>query len=125
MAIHAVNPRHRSKKILFGAFKEICWLCQCYLEIFCQIKEVRILVSGYKGKIHAGWDIPPDAPDELERHMRQLVHNGLMLVRREIMEQREDPCQQIYWDFGNFSSARRVLHDLRKELSPACTQPKI
>lgn len=104
-----VNSRHKSKKMPVAVSKNICWLGQRYLEIFCQIKGVRILVSGYQGKIHAGWNITPDTPDEWERHTRQLVHNELMLVRREILEQREDPCRQMYWDFGNFSSARRML----------------
>lgn len=90
VAIHAANSMHESKTIAIGVSKKICWLCQCYLKIFSRIKKVCILVSGYQGRIHAGWNVPPDTPDELEKGMRQLVHNELMLVRGNIIEQRQD-----------------------------------
>lgn len=45
-----------------GVSKHWCWLCQNYLEILLRKKKLHIQVSGNQGKIHVGWDMPPDTP---------------------------------------------------------------
>ena len=52
------NLHRRSVKI--GVSKQTCWLCQRYLEFLERNlnPEVKFIVSGFQGKIHAGWKPP-------------------------------------------------------------------
>jgi hypothetical protein len=82
IALHMVekfrDQRKRPKFMEIGISKYSCWLCEMYLELLVQsesgfIADMKLAVSGYQGKIQAGWRIPPNGPFNVTCRMGALL----------------------------------------------------
>ena len=74
LALRALKSKCTSTPIKIGVSKRICWLCEKYLKFLSHSQNVRILVSEYQGKIHAGWRIPEYTPEDVKTKIHILVH---------------------------------------------------
>lgn len=72
LALHALNSLSKPKTIEIGVSKRFCWLCQKFMENL-SATGIRVLVSEYQGKIHAGWRMPPNTPSGIESNMRKVI----------------------------------------------------
>ena len=67
--LEMIRPRH----IEIGISKYSCQMCEKYMECLAQTcSSTRFVVSGFQGKIHAGWKPPRDPPSVLSK-MAELV----------------------------------------------------
>ncbi len=89
IALDAVKSPAVPASIEIGVSKGICWLCQHYMERLALHHHVRIQVSRYQGKCHAGWDIPPGTPEPVEQWMRQKINFEINDIREQISRRRK------------------------------------
>lgn len=88
LALRAIESGNTAIPIKIGVSKSICWLCEQYLEFLSHNENVRILVSQYQGKIHAGWRIPKNTPEAVKRKLHLLVHEEVPEIRESIINRR-------------------------------------
>ena len=89
LALRALKSKCTSTPIKIGVSKRICWLCEKYLKFLSHSQNVRILVSEYQGKIHAGWRIPEYTPEDVKTKMHILVHEQVTEIRESIINRRK------------------------------------
>lgn len=58
------------------------------LEILNATGLIRVHVSEYQGKIHAGWRMPPNTPFGIEFNMRKLVELEIEELRASVIARR-------------------------------------
>ena len=85
LALHALNSISKPKTIEIGVSKRLCWLCQKFVELLNTTGLIKVLVSEYQGKIHAGWRMPPNTPSGTEFVMRNLVELEIEELRASII----------------------------------------
>lgn len=67
------------RPVEIGISKYSCWLCEKYFALLLSHLQIQVVVTGYHGKVPAGWRLPPDGDTR--------VLNGMAdLLRREIDE---------------------------------------
>lgn len=71
-----------------GISKGLCWLCEQYVKHFSDQANIRILVSQYQGKVHAGWMLPPRSPDYMKQKMRTVIDQEINELREQIIWRR-------------------------------------
>ena len=49
---------------------------------------VRLLISEYQGKCHAGWRLPPGTPSEVEKGMRLLLDAQINEIRGSVLQRK-------------------------------------
>jgi OTT_1508-like deaminase len=91
VAVHIIQKSQNQtvcrRFVKIGASKHTCWFCQKYLEFLERdlTPKTKFIVSGYQGKIHAGWK-PPAGPSsalgDIVRLLKQEVDEILGTVRR-------------------------------------------
>lgn len=101
VALNALNINPTPKPIEIGVPRRICWLCQKHLEKLRSHHKVRILISDYQGKCHAGWRLPPGTPGPIEEGVRQLIDGEINAIRETVLKRKRS-------DF--FFPADRKLH---------------
>ena len=84
LALNALNSSSKPKTIEIGVSKRLCWLSQQYVGML-NVTGLRVHVSGYNGKIQAGWRMPPKTPSAIELDMRNLVERELEELRATII----------------------------------------
>ena len=89
LALRAIESEYTITPIKIGVSKDICWLCEQYLEFLSHNQKVRLLVSQYQGKIHAGWRIPKNTPESVEKKVHLLVHDEVTEIRESIVNRRK------------------------------------
>lgn len=89
LALRAIESEYTITAIKIGVSKRICWLCEQYLEFLSHNQKVRLLVSQYQGKIHAGWRIPKNTPDAVKKTVHLLVHDEVTEIREIIINRRK------------------------------------
>lgn len=82
LALRAIESECTTTAIKISVSKRICWLCKKFLNLLSPSQNVRILVSEYQGKIHAGWQIPDSNPEDIKREMQILVHEEVTDSRK-------------------------------------------
>jgi len=106
---------HRSVKI--GISKQACWLCQWYLEFLERNSNpaVKFIVSGFQGKIHAGWK-PPAGPSSALGDIVRLVKQETDEILRSVQKRRRSdsfPIQPNPEDIDSFVWNQDYGSDLR------------
>jgi len=74
------QERPGPKFVEIGISKHSCWLCEKYLEFLMQssgFDKLRLVVTGYQGKIHSGWMAPPNGPINALCSMACLIRGEL------------------------------------------------
>lgn len=89
LALRAIESEYTITPIKIGVSKGICWLCEQYLEFLSHNQKVRLLVSQYQGKIHAGWRIPKNTPEPVKKKVHLLVHDEVTEIRESIVNRRK------------------------------------
>lgn len=89
LALRGIESENTVTPIKIGVSKCICWLCEQYLEFLSHNQNVRLLVSQYQGKIHAGWRIPKNTPEAVKREVLLLVHEQVTEIRESIINRRK------------------------------------
>jgi hypothetical protein len=99
IASHVRRTRKKSGEVELGVSKHCCWLCQNYFESLRRRERLHILVSGNHGKIHAGWDMPPDTPSTVAVDMRDLIESEIHEFRESVIARRRSdsfPIENTY-----------------------------
>lgn len=83
--------------VKIGLSKHCCWLCEKFIDAFQALykTEKKFLVSGFQGKIHSGWLLPPGTPPSIRTSMEDLLESELDEIRAEIKAQRRSDSQPI------------------------------
>ena len=89
LALRAIESEYTITPIKIGVSKSICWLCEQYLEFLSHNQTVRLLVSQYQSKIHAGWRIPKNTPESVKKKVHLLVHDEVTEIRERIVNRRK------------------------------------
>lgn len=89
LALRALDLQCAPTTITIGVSKRVCWLCEQYLDHLSHSQNVRILVSEYQGKIHAGWRIPECTPENVKAKMHVLVDEEVTEIRERIINRRK------------------------------------
>ena len=89
LALRAIESEYTMTPIKIGVSKGVCWLCKQYLEFLSHNQKVRLLVSQYQGKIHAGWRIPKNTPEPVKKKVHLLVHDEVTEIRESIVNRRK------------------------------------
>ena len=89
LALRALESESSLTPIKIGVSKRICWLCEQYLDLLSHNQNVRVFVSEYQGKIHAGWRIPENTPEDVKKKVHFLVHEEVTEIRENIINRRK------------------------------------
>lgn len=88
IALHMARQYPTLKHIEIGVSKGLCYLCQEFLKQFTMVTKIPVIVSQYQGKIHAGWGMPPQAPDTMTKPMQDLIAEEVNEVREMLINRR-------------------------------------
>ena len=89
LALRGIESECTITPIKIGVSKRICWLCEQYLDFLSHNQRVRLLVSQYQSKIHAGWRIPENTPEAVKKKVHLLVHEEVTEIRESIISRRK------------------------------------
>lgn len=108
--------------VTIGLSKHCCWLCEKFIEAF-QARhkaEKKFFVSGFQGKIHPGWLLPPGTPPAIRTGMEELLADELDEIRAEIEAQRGSdswPSERVPLESVQYLEAENLLRDSLKARS--------
>lgn len=85
LILHTLQQSTIPKPIEIGVSRRLCWLCQRFVESLVRNTNHPIVYSEKQGKIHAGWAMPPGAPDKVENAMRELIEWEISDIRETIL----------------------------------------
>lgn len=100
LALHVTSLR-RLQYLELGISKGCCWLCQKFLEQLMLHIQTRFIFSQNSGKLHAGWRLPRNAPQEFKDYMESLVELEIMKVHHCALNRRRSdsfPAQDCFFD---------------------------
>ena len=87
------------KFVEIGVSKLSCWLCEKYMEFLMQssgFNGLKLVVTGYQDKIHAGWMPPPNGPINALCSIANLVRGELDEVSANVeRELRSDSFPRV------------------------------
>lgn len=98
LVLHSMSSTAYPVKI--GLSKHCCWLCEKFIEAFQALYKIekKFLVSGFQGKIHSGWLLPPGTPPSIRTSMEELLESELDEIRAELKAQRRSdswPTEEV------------------------------
>ena len=64
-----------------GISKHSCWLCEIFLRCLESKSEQKFAVTGYQGKVHAGWHYPVEAGEAIKNLLLETLHKELGELR--------------------------------------------
>lgn len=95
--------------IKIGVSKHCCWLCEQYMNAFQELNknQRRTIVSGFQGKIHSGWLLPPGTPLTIQLGVQEVLEKEVNEIRAKIRAKRrsdsfpaEDVSTNVERKFG-------------------------
>jgi hypothetical protein len=87
LLLEYANRRTPPKFAEIGISKYSCWLCQKYLDFLFSASEMRFIVTGYQGKMQAGW-IPPHGPANARNDIIRLIQHEMDEILESVERKR-------------------------------------
>jgi len=85
--------RPHSRYFEIGVSKHSCWFCEKYLEYFVQSSsgfhlKMKVLMTGYQGKLHPGWKLPANGPLNAAIKMNDLLRREMDEILKRVEQER-------------------------------------